>query len=889
MKNLCRGLFLIGLLQITFPVYSFEYTYEGNTLEYTVLSSEGMTSYVSVKAAGGDIAGALVIPSTFELGGRRYVVTTVEEEGFAYNRKITSVDVPNTIITIRDKGFYACDKMTSISLKEGLREIGDRAFCNDSALVGTLTIPASVDTIADYAFGKLLSLENIQFLSETPARVGGGQVFLQTIANARILVPCGSYDVYASYYYTYLSSTGDTVYQYFWRDKVTDLCNERPMFADDKLRYRVINDKREVSVCNYLPRTIDGELRIPETVKVLGEVYYVVEVDSNVFNQRELSRKDVRITSLVLPKTMRKLNYAAFRCNHSLASVTLNEGLEYLGNRAFCKDSLLTNITIPSTVTFMGDYAIGDCPNLQWVEMLPPTPPTSDGGQLSGVPSADKCDIIVACGTKKDSNNGYMTTSPWRYRVLDVCNFNKDNLRFSRATADDTEVQVDGFVTRKAGALRLPASVRAGKYELAVTKVAKGAFSELNKGGHWLTSLEVPGTVRHIDDAAFRNCVNMTSVRLHEGLQVIGNRAFCSDSALTMVVLPSTLDSMGGYAFGVCPKLSSIYSMGETPAKRQSGNDNNPFNQVSVTGTLYVHCPDLAAYRDVWNGLLRGWTWGDNCELDIYHHNYPNAESLLTELEGDVEVYHIIYHRIFTSGQWETLYLPFEVESVTVYDTKDDRDYEIKPWVSGTGGNFWLLKQAGTYDEEGYPEFVTTDKTESFTPYLIQFKDAWFDDKVVTFRSTYMPEVSTQFSVQRGSTAQMFGNNTLVRHDVSGVYLLENNGQVFQHSSLSRTLYPFECYVTDGVGTSAQSRRFAIRYREAVPTDCGKVISGTEMLCTVSGNSLTIQTNGEAVSVYSVNGMLLQAFPAGTETATINLESGYYIVASEHGSQRVVL
>ena len=894
----------MGLLLTTLPANAFEYTHEGNTLEYTVLGTGENVTYVSVqqvdknksenrnKAPKGD----LLIPSTFQIDNTVYEVTMVADNGFAYCREITSVDLPQTVTMIDDKGFYSCDKMTSISLKDGLRMIGDRAFCNDSALQGTLEIPGSVDTIADYAFGKCLSLKNIRFASATPAKVGGAQVFLQTIANAHILIPCGTYEAYAAYYYSVAYADGTIAFQYFWRDKVTDLCDDKPIFSDDKLRYRVIDnkekneEKNEVSVCGYLSNTIDGELQIPESVEVAGNTYYVVEVDSNVFNQRELSRKNVRITSLVLPSTMRRLNYCAFRCCHSLASVTLNEGLKYIGNRAFCKDSLLTNITIPSTVEFMGDYAIGDCPNLQWVEMLPPTPPASDGGPLSGVPYMDKCDVAVACGTKNDTENGYNTTRPWAYRVVDVCNFNKNNLKFSRTSASDTAVQVNGFVTPKAGALQIPATVRAGKYNLSVTKVAAGAFAELNRGGHWLTSLEIPGSVRHIDNAAFRDCVNLTQVRMHEGVQVIGNRAFCRDSALTMVVIPSTVDSMGGFAFGVCPKLSSIYVLGQTPPKRQVG-DNNPFNGVSAKGTLHVYCPDLEAYENAWSGILKGWTWGENCRMDIYHHNYPDAENLLTEYDGN-DVRQYLYHRVFKSGQWETLYLPFEIESVTLYDTDDNVEVEIAPWVKGTGGNFWLLKQSGN-DADGNPEFVTTDKVEGFTPYLIQFKHSWYDDKTVTFQSVAAEDaldVETAFAKRQGSTLALFGNNTLARQTVSGVYLLEEDGTVFQHSSLSRTLYPFECYAIDGVGVASQSRSFAIRYREAVPTDGSMPqIDGGDMVYTVDGNTLTVYTGGSAIRVYGINGTLLYNFPAGTETAVMNLESGYYIMASQYGSQQIVL
>ncbi len=889
--NLRRSLLLCAVLMFLSQAYAFEYTYEGNTLEYTILNTDGATLSVSVQKGSAILMGELVIPASVTLDGVNYEVTTVAAEGFSGCRQITKVELPNTITTIEDKGFYRCDKMTSISLNEGLRMIGDRAFCNDSALVETLVIPSTVDTIADFAFGRCFGLENIQFLSPVPAKVGGNNMFYESLPYVHILIPCGSYDAYADYtsYSYYIDSKGDTIYRHFYQNIVTDLCDESPIFSDNKLRYRVIdNSKKEVSVCGYLSNTIDGELAIPASAKIADRTYSVVEVDSSVFNT-----KSVRITSLVLPETMRKLNHAAFRRCHSLRSVTLNEGLEYIGNRAFCKDSLLTNITIPSTVTFMGGYCIGDCPKLEWVEMLPSAPPATDAeGPLAGMPKADKCDIIVPCGL--GFTGGYTEIAPWNWhRIKDACLFTKGGFQFSRPSEKDTEVTLVQLMNPVNGTMTIPSNVQLGKYQLIVTEIADWACPKY-RGGNGVTAIEIPGTVRSIGSNAFRDYPNLTSVRLSEGLKVIGNRAFCKDSALTKVVIPSTVDSIGGWAFGDCPKLSAIYAMGTTPPRREASGDTNPFVNASATGTVYVPCSYLIDYRTAWRNsgnILKSWTWGENCEMDIYHHNYPNAESLLTEAEADMNVDHILYHRIFKSGQWETLYLPFDVESVTLYDTDDNAEVEITPWVRGKGGHFWLLKQAGTFDEEGYPEFMTTDKVEGYTPYLIQFKQSWYDDKVVTFRSMDKPAIETKFSVKHGGTALMSGNNTMARQSVSCVYLLENNGNTFRHSSLSRALYPFECYVTDGVGVATQSRRFAIRYREAVSTDEGNVpqIDSSEMLCEVSGNTLTIHTHGEAVSVYSVNGTLLYAFPQGTATAAMDLESGYYIVATRYGSQKVVL
>lgn len=878
LHTITRKIFpLLGLLFSAVSSSAFQY----NGLEYTVLSTEEDVYFVSVQKIPGDLpTGDLVIPGTFGIDGHAYRVTTIAPNGFLGCRDLTSVSLPITIDTIHGYGFYNCKKLQTITLNEGLRVIGNRAFCNDSALVGTLTIPSTVDSLGDYALANC-RLANIRFLSEQPARVEGNNVFSNTQNNARIVIPCGTFQTYSEYFFI-REEVGDNIY--FWKDKATDLCAEEPMLRDDKLYYRIAEDDH-LSVVGYVSRAIDGELRIPESLDILDKTYYVTEVDSNVFNERE-RRGNIRMTSLVLPHTMKRLNYASFRMCRSLTSVTLNEGLEYIGNRAFCKDSLLREISIPSTVTFMGDYAIGDIPDLQRVYMLPANAPTTDGNSLAGVPPAETCDIVIPCGMLSNYNFTSATVKGWRYRVIDTCDFNDGILAYKRQ-AGDSAVYVSGVRQSKDSytSIIIPEKARVGQYQFDVDRVGAKALRGLSN----LTSVSIPKSVRHIESEGIRDCPKLTSVHLHEGLRVIGNRAFCQDTSLTMVSIPSTVDSLGGYAFGVCKKLSNIYVFSSIPPKRQA-NDNNPFNGVGATGTLYVSCHTMNAYKSAWSGILNGWTWGDNCQMDIYHYDYPNAEGLLTEYEGG-DVQSILYHRIFHPGQWETLYLPFGVEAVTIYDPDDEEDYDITPWVSGTGGNFWLMKQTGQ-TSEGYPEFTAASTLEGETPYLIQFKHDYYADKTVTFHSAASPAIQTSFNKQSDGNARIFGNNTMMPQNINDVYLLEEDS-TFVLRSETRILHPFECYVAAGAETLTMARRFSFRFRESrVTTDDHMTtpsIEAADMIYIVSGNTLTVHTNGCAVRVYNAGGVLLHSFPQGTEIATMNLQPGYYILTSQYGSQRVVL
>ena len=74
------------------------------------------------------------------------------------------------------------------------------------------------------------------------------------------------------------------------------------------------------------------------------------------------------------------------------------------------------------------------------------------------------------------------------------------------------------------------------------------------------TDIIIPSSVTSIGDYAFSICENITSITFEEGSQLlsIGYNAFSSCSSLTSIEIPSTVTSIGEYAFYDCESLTSI-------------------------------------------------------------------------------------------------------------------------------------------------------------------------------------------------------------------------------------------------------------------------------------------------------------------------------------------
>ena len=81
-----------------------------------------------------------------------------------------------------------------------------------------------------------------------------------------------------------------------------------------------------------------------------------------------------------------------------------------------------------------------------------------------------------------------------------------------------------------------------------VTEIGRGGFA----GCSALTSISLPSSLTSIYSFAFSDCSSLTSLTIPSGVTRIGDVAFDSCSALTSISLPSSLTSIGDVAFQCC-------------------------------------------------------------------------------------------------------------------------------------------------------------------------------------------------------------------------------------------------------------------------------------------------------------------------------------------------
>lgn len=119
----------------------------------------------------------------------------------------------------------------------------------------------------------------------------------------------------------------------------------------------------------------------------------------------------------------------------------------------------------------------------------------------------------------------------------------------------DNTAKVAGYADEGGAAeVVVPETVQDGGATYTVTAVMASAFSYSDK----LKGIELPGTVKVIENGAFDGCSALKNVSLGEGLEDIQYNAFGMCSALSSINFPSTLRKIGEVAFFGCGELESV-------------------------------------------------------------------------------------------------------------------------------------------------------------------------------------------------------------------------------------------------------------------------------------------------------------------------------------------
>ena len=284
------------------------------------------------------------------------------------------------------------------------------------------------------------------------------------------------------------------------------------------------------------------------------------------------------VTDLTIPDSVTTIgNYAFYDCD-CLTSVTIPDSVTTIGNYAFCDCDSLTSITIPNSVTTIGDYAFYHCNSLTSVT-IPDSVTTIGWGAFescSSLTSVYISDISAWC------NISFSTTysNPLYYA---------HNLYLNNELVTDLIIP-DSVTTIGSSSFRYCTSLTSVTIGDSVTTIGDDAFYDCGS----LTSVTIGDSVTMIGSSAFRSCESLTSVTIPNSVTTIGDDAFLVCRSLTSVTIGNSVMSIGDSAFSGCSSLTSVYCKPTTPP----AGGSYMFGGNASGHRIYVPMESVEAYKD---------------------------------------------------------------------------------------------------------------------------------------------------------------------------------------------------------------------------------------------------------------------------------------------------
>ncbi len=298
---------------------------------------------------------------------------------------------------------------------------------------------------------------------------------------------------------------------------------------------------------------------IPESVEYIGEYAFIdspslESIDIRATNLIEIGYGAFAftpITTITLPNSLTTLGDGAFYGCAELASVVLSESLTQIGEETFSGCYSLSAVVIPDSVTAIGDYAFGECYEL--ADLTIGNSVTNIGiyafGECYALSAVTIPDSVTAIGENAFAYCGLTSV------VIPDSVTTLGYLPFEGCYSLESLTIGDGLTTIDENAFN-------GGYDCLMTVVIGNGVTTIGGSAFYgcsaLADLTIGTNVTAIGEYAFADCYALTELTIPEGVTTIGDYAFRGCTGLTDIVIPNSVTSLGLYPFEGCTSLESL-------------------------------------------------------------------------------------------------------------------------------------------------------------------------------------------------------------------------------------------------------------------------------------------------------------------------------------------
>ena len=588
------------------------------------------------------------------LGVLRGTLQYIASDAF-YNKPITSVDIPSSILGVKLPCFRNCSELKcikingSVNLSVGNYTVQDGVLYNKEMTKllkypegkegRIFIVPETVTEIAEYALANT-KLTAVQFLGDCP------KIADTAFSGSNFII------------YRYAEKDGwpddDAGWGVYIQDArvydfpKSDVAGNDCWTISDAILYRYTVDENGKATITDAPDEIAGEVSIPQYI---GSAK-VVRIGKGAFEDCSL------ITSVIIP-----------------------EGVTHIGNDAFYWCKSLESIKIPSSVIYIGDGAFAYCDNIggvyisdlkAWCEITFDNSICERANPLFYGADLYLNDLLVqdlkipngvtrirsrtfeGCGsiTNVDVSEGVEYIDSFAFgncTAIENVVFSKTVINVDAGAFDGCDSltsfivdeenlfykSVNGLLLSKDGSIlyqaiptvtvTIPSSVKC---------IAEGAFY----GNELLEVVNLPEELCEIGEAAFMYCRSLNGIVIPNGVTNIGEAAFMDCDSLKEITLPSKITTIEYGLFDGCKSLEKVdIPNGVTVINAYAFfgcgslvDVRIPYSVCSISQSAFEYCSDSLYDVSAISGvkLVDGWV------VDYDYDNQPVGELVLTGVRG---------------------------------------------------------------------------------------------------------------------------------------------------------------------------------------------------------------------------------------------------------------
>lgn len=483
---------------------------------------------------------------------------------------IDELVIPSGVVTIPGYAF-SCKNITKVTISEGVTKIDSSAFENCEAL-RSVTLPKSIKSFNSFAFEGCKNIDSVyitdltSFLSISVEGYSNKlfgcpyDLYLNGVKITDVVIPEGITQIYIQILsYSNIESVSfpksiKKIYGVLYGNECFT-----SIYVEDLASWCEVEfDLGSIIERNY-DLYVDGmlvnNLQIPEGVTGIGK---------GIFSYST-------ITAITVPESLTVIGEFAFYDCDNLKQLSMLNNVSNISNQAFADCNNLEQIILSEKVSYIFNYAFYRCDNLTQVTL-------TDNVLFIGEEAFGDCIKLTEVSVSKDISTSVEFVPRYEEDVPTVC-----MLAFSGCEALKKVTFPDRIESIQYGVFNNCVNLEEVILPSKIKQIESDTFSYCNtaifneyEGGNYLgnkdnpyavliaiTDKEQSGYTIHndtemISNSVFYGCENLTSIDIPSGVKIIDYFAFSGCTSLVSVAIPESVTSINSGIFSGCTSLRSI-------------------------------------------------------------------------------------------------------------------------------------------------------------------------------------------------------------------------------------------------------------------------------------------------------------------------------------------